>query len=135
MTSRTFAIASRRSGGSSARYSSTDWAWLVIAAFYPGSGYTSTGMDGRTRWRAAVLCAASLSSFAANSILCRLALRSGAIAPAPFTAIRLFSGALLLAAVVLVRRDKSGLKGDWTSGAMLWLYAAAFSFAYTSLGA
>ena len=42
----------------------------------------------------AVLTVLALSAFAANSLLCRMALRDGAIDPVSFTQIRLCSGAL-----------------------------------------
>ena len=41
----------------------------------------------------------SLVAFAANSIFCRLALKSAAIDPESFTAIRLIGGALFLAGI------------------------------------
>lgn len=46
------------------------------------------------------LTAAALIGFVGNSLLCRLALRSGAIDAMSFTAIRLASGAVVLAALV-----------------------------------
>ena len=84
----------------------------------------------------ALLTAAALLAFAANSLLCRLALREGAADPAGFTAIRLFSGAVVLAAVVRVRPgSRTGLGGSWSAGLALLAYAAAFSFAYVRLSA
>ena len=72
--------------------------------------------------------------FAANSLLCRAALRGGAIDPASFTAIRLASGALVLAALVAARRGQRG-SGNWPSALALAAYAVAFSLAYTELAA
>lgn len=76
-------------------------------------------------------------AFAANSILCRLALRSGAMDPASFTSVRLLSGAVLLLWVCGMqtgwrwpRLERRGLPA-----AMLFLYAVAFSFAYVGLTA
>ena len=46
--------------------------------------------------RSLVLTALAMLAFAANSVLCRLALREGAIDAASFTAVRLLSGALML---------------------------------------
>jgi drug/metabolite transporter (DMT)-like permease len=47
-------------------------------------------------------------AFAGNSILCRMALRDGAIDPASFTSIRLFSGAAALLLIVrLTSKDAS----------------------------
>lgn len=84
-----------------------------------------------------VLTFLALLAFAANSILCRMALGDQSIDPASFTAIRLISGALVLLFLVLVS-GKSGRKtgtskGSWMSAAMLLLYAACFSYAYVSL--
>jgi drug/metabolite transporter (DMT)-like permease len=79
----------------------------------------------------------AMLAFAGNSILCRLALASGDIDPASFTAIRLASGAAALALIcVAVRRDLAIVKrGSWLAAAMLFLYAVFFSYAYVSLGA
>jgi drug/metabolite transporter (DMT)-like permease len=76
-------------------------------------------------------------AFAGNSILCRLALASGSIDPASFTAIRVASGAVALAIICIgLRRDLViANRGSWLAAAMLFLYAAGFSFAYVSLGA
>ena len=77
----------------------------------------------------------ALIAFAANSVICRLALKDGAIDPGLFTSIRLFSGAAVLIALVFLSKDSryEKSKGSWTSAAMLFLYAAAFSYAYVSL--
>lgn len=80
------------------------------------------------------LAAVALLCFAANSVLARLALGPGHIDPASFTAIRLASGALVLG---LLLRYRGGTRvsstGRWTGAALLFLYAAPFSFAYVSL--
>jgi drug/metabolite transporter (DMT)-like permease len=77
----------------------------------------------------------ALMAFAANSVICRLALKDGAIDPGMFTSIRLSSGAIVLILLVFMskerRQEKS--KGSWISAGMLFLYAAAFSYAYVSL--
>jgi len=84
----------------------------------------------------ALLTAAALLAFAANSLLCRLALREGAADPAGFTAIRLLSGAAALVVVLGVRpRARARVGGSWTGGLALLAYAAAFSFAYVRLSA
>jgi drug/metabolite transporter (DMT)-like permease len=87
------------------------------------------------RFRTAVLTVLALVAFAANSLLCRLALRTSAIDPVSFTAVRLASGAamLWLIAVLSGRRRQATSRGSWTSALMLFAYAAAFSFAYLSL--
>ena len=77
----------------------------------------------------------ALVCFAANSILCRLALSSKAIDPATFTAVRIFSGAAVLALIVLASRKQPAKAGNWLSGLMLFLYAIAFSLAYRGLSA
>lgn len=73
--------------------------------------------------------------FAANSLLCRAALRGGAIDAASFTAIRLATGAIVLVAVVTARRTPVGGEGTWASMLALAAYAIAFSFAYLEIGA
>ena len=83
--------------------------------------------------RVAALTSLALMAFAGNSILCRLALAHGAIDAASFTAIRLFSGAVTLAAIWRIRGG--AFQGSWASALALVLYAAPFSFAYLSLGA
>lgn len=85
------------------------------------------------------LTATALVGFAANSWLCRAALRSGSIDPATFTALRIASGALALALTVrAVARhraaaDGAAPDGDAVSAAALFSYAVLFSFAYLSL--
>ena len=76
-----------------------------------------------------------MMAFAANSVLCRMALAEEAIDPASFTSIRLISGATILLLLVYASKTKhkSRSKGSWASGAILFIYAAAFSFAYVSL--
>lgn len=78
----------------------------------------------------------ALVAFAANSIICRLALAEGAIDAASFSTIRLASGALVLLGITafLGKTDRSQQRGDWVSASMLFLYAVAFSFAYITLG-
>jgi drug/metabolite transporter (DMT)-like permease len=75
-------------------------------------------------------------AFAANTVLCRLALHDGSIDAASFSTIRLASGALTLWAIVVLfqRRSNPGAaRGDWSSAFLLFLYALPFSFAYLSL--
>lgn len=85
--------------------------------------------------RALILTASALSAFAANSLLCRAALRNTRIDPAAFTAVRLVSGALTLALILGMRRGTGKLSGDWISAGALFIYAAAFSLAYIHLSA
>jgi drug/metabolite transporter (DMT)-like permease len=86
--------------------------------------------------RTAALAAAAMVGFAANSLLCRAALRGGAIDAASFTAIRLATGACVLVAIVLARRTPGGPRaGNWRSAIALAAYAIAFSYAYLELEA
>lgn len=81
------------------------------------------------------LVALTMTAFAFNSILNRLALSPGDTGPASYAAIRLCSGALLLAILVAFRsqaRPKISRYAFW-SAAMLTLYAIAFSYAYITL--
>jgi len=84
------------------------------------------------------LTALALLAFAGNSVLCRLALGEGAIDPASYTTVRLISGALTLRLIVgyLGKRDsRAGSSGSWSAGALLFLYAMAFAYAYRNLTA
>lgn len=77
----------------------------------------------------------ALICFAGNSLLCRMALRSGSIDPATFTVVRLFSGAIILFVLVGVKHSilSCGVGGSWKSGIALFVYAAGFSWAYINL--
>lgn len=77
----------------------------------------------------------ALLAFAANSILCRMALRVATIDPLTFTSIRIVSGATTLALVLLFRSRRVRMGGSWISALELIGYAAAFSVAYTALTA
>ncbi len=88
-----------------------------------------------SRKQVAVLTALAMIAFAGNSLLCRMAFLHSRIDAASFTSIRLFSGALVLWAIVAAKGDKIGAAGSWTSALALFAYAAAFSFAYVSLSA
>jgi drug/metabolite transporter (DMT)-like permease len=72
---------------------------------------------------------------AANSWLCRAALRDTGIDAASFTSIRLVSGALTLWLLVTLSRNMRAGNGNWPSAFALFAYAALFSFAYLSLTA
>jgi drug/metabolite transporter (DMT)-like permease len=85
--------------------------------------------------RTPILAGLALIAFAANSILCRLALSGGAIDAGSFTSVRLVAGAITLYALARGRRAMPRLPGTWTAAAMLALYAIPFSFAYVSLTA
>jgi drug/metabolite transporter (DMT)-like permease len=86
--------------------------------------------------RVTLLVACAMCAFAANSLLCRMALKNTAIDAASFTTIRIVSGALVLGLIVIARRFPGpwfGLRGAWKSAAALFAYAAAFSYAYIEL--
>ena len=73
-------------------------------------------------------------AFAANSILCRLALQNPTIDAASFGSVRLAAGAVTLALIVhLLRNEGKAVRPDWWAAAMLFLYVACFSFAYLYL--
>ena len=83
-----------------------------------------------------ILTAFTLVAFAANSLLCRMALGGHLIDPVSFTTIRLVSGTLALIPLArLVGDSKMPQKsmGSWGSGCALFTYAAAFSLAYVTL--
>ncbi|MDN0083384.1 DMT family transporter [Crenobacter sp. SG2305] len=83
-----------------------------------------------------LLTAAAMVAFAANSLLCRLALQHATIDAASFSSIRLISGALMLTLVIRLRSGR-GLptRPDWLAAAMLFAYVGFFSFAYLTLSA
>lgn len=105
----------------------------------------------------AIATVAALIGFAANSLLCRMALGSQAIDAWSFTCIRLGSGAVTLFLLVRIRawratrrsdtvdveseasRAESSSRaarptgGSWGSAAALFTYASAFSLAYFRL--
>lgn len=75
-------------------------------------------------------------AFAANSILCRMALGAESIDAASFTTIRASSGALVLCAIILLRHGSPAPdRASWLTAAMLFAYMIFFSFAYTTLTA
>lgn len=74
-------------------------------------------------------------AFAANSLLCRLALKGGSIDPASFTAIRLAAGAAVLVLVMRFRGVSPLAGGGWAPSFWLFAYAVTFSFAYVGLPA
>ena len=83
--------------------------------------------------RTVVLTSLAMIAFAGNSLLCRVALEHTHIDAASFTTIRLISGAVMLWMIVRMRCGSCISAGSWPSACALFVYAAAFSFAYTSL--
>lgn len=87
-------------------------------------------MTGRTL----LLTAVAMVAFAANSLLCRLALAPELIDPASYTTVRVASGAAMLALIVALRpKPAAPPRPDWRMAATLFTYMAFFSFAYVSL--
>jgi drug/metabolite transporter (DMT)-like permease len=83
-----------------------------------------------------LLTAIAMLAFAANSLLCRLALGAGIIDAASFTAVRVISGAAVLGLIILPRYRLHGSpQVDWRSVMALFAYMICFSIAYLSLGA
>lgn len=94
---------------------------------------------GATRSSAAnvlTLTAIAMVAFAANSLLCRLALGLDLIDAATFATVRVVAGAVTLGLIVLPRwRVRGRGATDWRGAVMLFLYVAGFSFAYVTLSA
>jgi drug/metabolite transporter (DMT)-like permease len=87
-----------------------------------------------------VLTLLAMIAFASNSLLCRAALKQTSIDAASFTFVRIFSGAVALWLILNVRRtirpaSDIRIGGNWISALALFLYAAAFSFAYVDVAA
>jgi drug/metabolite transporter (DMT)-like permease len=82
-----------------------------------------------------IFTALAMIAFAGNSLLCRVALKQTAIDAASFTLIRIVSGAVCLGAIALIRKRPLRNAGNWPSSLALFVYAAAFSFAYIRLTA
>jgi drug/metabolite transporter (DMT)-like permease len=83
--------------------------------------------------RAAWAAVFALLGFAANSVLCRMALRQPHIDPASFTTVRLLAGAGTLWVVARLSNKTHAAAGSWPSAFALLAYAVAFSFAYVGL--
>ena len=84
------------------------------------------------------LTALTMVAFAANSLLCRMALGGPLVDPVSFTTIRLLGGAVALVALsrlVVGSEVSQTTKGSWGSSFALFAYAGAFSLAYVSLSA
>ena len=71
----------------------------------------------------------ALVMFAANSLLCRMALGGGAMDAASYTTVRIASGALVLL-LILKLKDGVVIGGDLRSAGYLFLYVMPFSYAY-----
>ncbi len=84
-----------------------------------------------------LLTSLTMCAFAANSILNRLAIESGASDPAGFAVIRVLSGALMLAALVALRDSSIPVfnRRRVVGAGSLSLYMIGFSVAYLTLDA
>jgi drug/metabolite transporter (DMT)-like permease len=105
-----------------------------------------------------ILTLLAMIAFASNSLLCRAALKQTTVDAATFTFVRILSGAVALWLIMNVwrgiivpspqsfpkgrggsvsLREKIGMRcdGNWISAFALFIYAAAFSFAYINLSA
>lgn len=85
--------------------------------------------------RTLLLTALAMLAFAGNSLLCRLALKDTEIDAATFTSLRILSGALTLWLLLRLRPGGGAIAGSWHGALALFVYAAAFSFAYVNLDA
>ena len=85
--------------------------------------------------RVFILTLLAMLAFAGNSLLCRAAFHAGHTDAASFTTIRVVAGALALWLILRMRDGKTAPAGNWASALALFVYAAAFSFAYLSLSA
>ena len=83
----------------------------------------------------ALLTTLAMVCFAGNSLLCRLALRGGAIDAVSFTAVRLGSAAVVMALLARLAGPPKGRSGSWASALALFGYAIGFSLAYVQIGA
>ncbi len=87
-----------------------------------------------SRARLSALVGLALLGFAANSLLCRLALAgTPRIDPASFTSIRIAAGALVL--IALAGPSRARARGTLSGTLALFGYAIAFSLAYVRIGA
>ena len=85
--------------------------------------------------RTAALTALAMAAFAANSLLCRLALGHALIDAASFATVRMAAGATILSLIVWLRGRNFRGHADWRTALALFVYMAFFSFAYRSLTA
>lgn len=83
------------------------------------------------------LTAVAMVFFAANSVLARLAMSERDIDAGSFTTVRIISGAVVLALLVALGKDRfdAWRHGSWKAGLALFAYAISFSYSYQSLDA
>ncbi|WP_312455860.1 DMT family transporter [Pseudescherichia sp.] len=80
-----------------------------------------------------LLIAFTLLAFAANSVLCRIALREGHADPATFSVLRLLAGAVVLLLLQLASRGWGGIRWNMVNAGLLTAYVLLFSLAYLHL--
>ena len=109
--------------------------WSIVARHHICDALAGSLYCGGMR-NTVLLTLLAMIAFAANSVLCRLALGAGHIDAASFASVRVISGALALAAIVIYRSDgRVERDANWRSALALFVYMVFFSFAYLSLGA
>lgn len=86
-----------------------------------------------TPLRLAFYTSLTMIAFAANSLLCRMALKETAIDAASFTTVRLLSAAAVLWLLMRWQQQAPFRHGTWRSALALFIYAAALSFAYRTI--
>lgn len=77
----------------------------------------------------------TLTAFAANSVLCRIALKGDHIDPLTFSNLRLSSGALVLFLFMGCRRELRNIRWNIPDACFLLAYVMTFSMAYVHLEA
>jgi drug/metabolite transporter (DMT)-like permease len=82
----------------------------------------------------------AIIAFAANSVICRLALANNASDPASFTIVRILSGIMMLMLLWFLRQHDrpdsrviQSAKGSWRGASALFVYALGFSYAYVQI--
>ncbi|MDX2469058.1 MAG: DMT family transporter [SAR324 cluster bacterium] len=86
-------------------------------------------------YRTALLSFMCLVAFAANSVLCRLALKNQEIGAIEFTFVRVLSGSIALFPIFFIslRRGEASIKSGYKQALALFGYAIFFSLAYVRL--
>ena len=77
----------------------------------------------------------AMLAFAANSVLCRLALAEQQIDPMSFSLLRVCSGAMVLFLLYVLTTHKAKIEWSIKNGFFLALYIVAFSLAYLHIDA
>ena len=101
--------------------------WATSTSTITSGSLVSDGLTPRT----VTLTAVAMCAFAANSLLCRVALTRTTIDASSFTLVRIAAGAITLALLVRLSGRGSAVRaGTWPGAIALFVYAAGFSFAY-----